>query len=87
HQFLREAPIVELPDGSAPARYGFIHSLYQNVLYQSMAEARRSRLHLMMGEQGGGAATPPTPPTQEDSQRRRSTAGSFYHRFNEPFHS
>jgi DNA-binding winged helix-turn-helix (wHTH) protein/predicted ATPase len=52
HQFLREAPIVELPDGAAPARYGFMHSLYQNVLYQRMAEARRSRLHLMMGEQG-----------------------------------
>jgi len=56
HQFLREAPIVELPDGSAPARYGFMHSLYQNVLYQRMAEARRSRLRLMMGEQGVGAA-------------------------------
>src|SRR5262249_25524392 len=52
HQFLREAPIVELPDGAAPARYGFMHSLYQNVLYQSVAEARRSRLHLIMGERG-----------------------------------
>jgi len=56
HQFLREAPIVEMPDGSAPARYGFMHSLYQNVLYQRMAEARRSRLRLMMGGQGVGAA-------------------------------
>src|SRR5262245_51371719 len=41
HHFLREAHIVELPDGAAPARYGFMHSLYQNVFYQRMAEARR----------------------------------------------
>jgi DNA-binding winged helix-turn-helix (wHTH) protein/predicted ATPase len=52
HQFLREAPVVELPDGTTPARYGFMHSLYQNVLYQRVAEARRARLHLMMGERG-----------------------------------
>ena len=32
-QFLRSGGIEEWPDGTMGGRYGFIHALYQNVLY------------------------------------------------------
>ncbi|HEX2491327.1 MAG TPA: AAA family ATPase, partial [Blastocatellia bacterium] len=51
-QFLHEVGMIELPNGAAPARYGFMHSLYQNVIYRHVAETRRVRLHLLMGERG-----------------------------------
>ncbi|MGH9843627.1 MAG: ATP-binding protein, partial [Blastocatellia bacterium] len=51
-QFLQAAGVSVLPDGGLTARYSFMHSLYQNVLYQQVGEARRVRLHLAMGEQG-----------------------------------
>ena len=51
-QLLHEVGMIELPDGAAPARYGFMHSLYQNVLYRRVAEARRVRLHALIGEHG-----------------------------------
>ncbi len=52
HQFLQAVGVSELPDGRVTARYSFMHSLYQNILYQQVGEARRVRLHLLMGEQG-----------------------------------
>src|SRR5215470_10233676 len=52
HQFLHAVGVIELPDGRLTARYRFMHALYQNVLYQQATEARRARLHLMMGERG-----------------------------------
>jgi tetratricopeptide (TPR) repeat protein len=53
-QFLRSAGISEFPDGTVSARYQFIHTLYQNVLYERIAAGRRMRLHLntaMRGEE------------------------------------
>jgi DNA-binding winged helix-turn-helix (wHTH) protein/tetratricopeptide (TPR) repeat protein len=51
-QFLHEVGMIELPNGAASARYGFMHSLYQNVIYRHVAETRRVRLHLLMGDRG-----------------------------------
>jgi len=49
-QFLRLAETVAWPDGTITGRYEFIHALYQNVVYQQMAAARRVRLHQRIGE-------------------------------------
>jgi predicted ATPase len=48
--FLEEKGIAEWPDGTVSGRYGFRHALYQNVLYDRIAEARRVRLHRAIGE-------------------------------------
>jgi predicted ATPase len=40
-QFLRLHGIEILPDQSVTARYRFIHALYQQVLYEHIAEVRR----------------------------------------------
>jgi DNA-binding winged helix-turn-helix (wHTH) protein/tetratricopeptide (TPR) repeat protein len=48
--FLVERGIIEWPDGTVSGRYAFRHALYQNVLYQRIAEARRIRLHRLIGE-------------------------------------
>lgn len=48
--FLEEKGIAEWPDGTVSGRYGFRHALYQNVLYERIAEARRVRLHRLIGE-------------------------------------
>ena len=50
--FLRTHGIGEFPDGSISGRYGFIHSLYVNTLYQRIPAARRAKLHKDMAEQG-----------------------------------
>jgi predicted ATPase len=49
-QFLRERGTSEWPDGTVAARYGFVHALYQEVLYEQLATSRRSRLHRQIGE-------------------------------------
>lgn len=49
-QFLRPAGVGEWRDGTAMARYGFIHALYQNVLYERVTVARRRRFHQRIGE-------------------------------------
>jgi predicted ATPase len=48
--FLEERGIAEWPDGTISGRYAFRHALYQNVLYERIAEARRVRLHRLIGE-------------------------------------
>jgi predicted ATPase len=48
--FLQESGIAEWPDGTVSGRYVFRHALYQNVLYERIAEARRVRLHRLIGE-------------------------------------
>jgi predicted ATPase len=48
--FLEERGIAEWPDGAMSGCYGFRHALYQNVLYDRIAEARRVRLHRLIGE-------------------------------------
>ncbi len=49
-QFLRASGMVEWPDGTVSSRYSFVHVLYQNVLYERVPEARRVRLHRLIGE-------------------------------------
>jgi len=50
HRFLRPRGAEEWPDGTVAARFGFGHHLVQEVLYEGIPPARRSRLHLQMGE-------------------------------------
>src|SRR5262249_41142769 len=52
HQFLRATGVSTLPNGIVTARYGFIHALYQEVLYRRVAVGRRVRLHQLIGERG-----------------------------------
>jgi DNA-binding winged helix-turn-helix (wHTH) protein/predicted ATPase len=49
-QFLRTCEPAEWPDGTMAARYQFLHTLYQEVLYEHIPAARRSRLHRLLGE-------------------------------------
>ena len=49
-QFLRAQGTSEWPDGTIAARYGFVHALYQEVLYEQISATRRSRLHRQIGE-------------------------------------
>jgi predicted ATPase len=48
--FLQAIGLVEWPDGTVSGRYRFHHGLYQNVLYEQIGEARRTRLHALIGE-------------------------------------
>jgi DNA-binding winged helix-turn-helix (wHTH) protein/predicted ATPase len=50
-QFIQDSGVQVLPNGSAVSRYGFIHALYQNVLYERISPFRRVQLHLRIGEQ------------------------------------
>ena len=55
---IAETGIAEWPDGSISGRYRFLHALYRHVLYESIAESRRIRLHRAIGlreESGYGA--------------------------------
>ena len=49
-QFIQDSGVQELPNGEAVTRYGFIHALYQNVLYERVSESRRVQLHRRIGE-------------------------------------
>jgi tetratricopeptide (TPR) repeat protein len=57
-QFVRAAGLAEWPDGTVGGSYRFIHALYQNVLYERVAEARRVRLHRRIGERKEAAYGP-----------------------------
>ena len=50
-QFIQDCGVQELPNGEAVTRYGFIHALYQNVLYERVSASRRVQLHRRIGEQ------------------------------------
>jgi len=54
-QFLRARGAEVLADGTVTGRYGFLHALYQQVLYERVAAARRVRLHRRIGEWEEGA--------------------------------
>jgi predicted ATPase len=41
HQFIKDCGVQELPNGEAATRYGFIHALYQNVLYERVSASKR----------------------------------------------
>jgi DNA-binding winged helix-turn-helix (wHTH) protein/predicted ATPase len=49
-QFIRDCGVQELPNGEAVTRYGFIHALYQNVLYERLSTSRRVQLHRSIAE-------------------------------------
>ncbi len=49
-QFLHANGVSEWPDGTAVARYRFLHALYQNVLYEQVSVGRRIGLHRQVGE-------------------------------------
>jgi tetratricopeptide (TPR) repeat protein len=44
HAFVRRLGEEEMPDGSLTLRYGFVHALYQNALYETLTPARRTKL-------------------------------------------
>jgi DNA-binding winged helix-turn-helix (wHTH) protein/predicted ATPase len=55
---LRSCDVEQWPDGTVSASYRFIHGFYQHVLYEQMGEARRVRMHRLIGkrkEAGYGA--------------------------------
>jgi len=49
-QFLQARGTEEWPDGIVAARYGFIHALYQNVLYERVTVGQRINLHRRIAE-------------------------------------
>ena len=49
-QFIRARGTQTLADGTIVGRYGFLHALYQHVLYERLAAMRRLRLHRRIGE-------------------------------------
>lgn len=48
-QFISVRGSLRWPDGTSAGDYGFIHALYQNVLYFRVAPGRRVRLHQRIG--------------------------------------
>jgi hypothetical protein len=44
------AGMTEWPNGAVSGSYAFVHALYQEVLYQQLAPARRSNTHRRVGE-------------------------------------
>jgi DNA-binding winged helix-turn-helix (wHTH) protein/predicted ATPase len=51
-QFIHDCGVQVLPNGETVGRYGFIHALYQNVLYERVSPSRRVELHRRIGERG-----------------------------------
>jgi DNA-binding winged helix-turn-helix (wHTH) protein/tetratricopeptide (TPR) repeat protein len=49
-QFIRAAGIQEIGEEGVSAHYEFQHSLHRQVIYQSLSEVSRSRLHRLLGE-------------------------------------
>jgi DNA-binding winged helix-turn-helix (wHTH) protein/predicted ATPase len=49
-RWLRSSGHSVWPDGTVSARYGFIHALYQEAVYNRITAARRLRLHRRIGE-------------------------------------
>ncbi len=48
--FLRSHGTREWPDRTVATRYGFVHALHRNTLYQRLSPARRRELHQAIGE-------------------------------------
>jgi len=51
-QYIQECGVQELPNGEVVTRFGFVHAVYQNVLYDRIPAARRVRLHRLIAERG-----------------------------------
>ena len=50
HEFVRQLREVELPAGVLTVRYRFVHVLYQNALYASLAPTRKTALSAAVAE-------------------------------------
>src|SRR5215472_9431166 len=48
--FLRASGTAEWPDGTVASRYGFLHALYQEVVYHRLTARQRQWLHQRIGE-------------------------------------
>ena len=48
-QFIQDRGVHIQPNGEAVSRFGFIHALYQNVLYERLPASRRVQLHRRIG--------------------------------------
>jgi predicted ATPase len=44
HRFLEPTGVCESPNGMVTARYAFVHTLYQNALYERIGALRRMRM-------------------------------------------
>ena len=51
-QYIQECGMQELPNGDVVTRFGFVHAVYQNVLYDRLPAARRVKLHRLIAERG-----------------------------------
>src|SRR5215213_10438242 len=51
-QYIHECGMQELPNGDVVTRFGFVHAVYQNVLYDRLPAARRVKLHRLIAERG-----------------------------------
>src|SRR6185503_15649901 len=51
-QYIKECGVLELPNGEVVTRFGFVHALYQNVLYERLPVGRRVRIHRLIAERG-----------------------------------
>ena len=51
-QYIQECGVQELPNGEVVTRFGFVHALYQNVLYDRLPAARRVKLHRLIADRG-----------------------------------
>jgi DNA-binding winged helix-turn-helix (wHTH) protein/predicted ATPase len=49
-QFIQDLGAQQLSNGQTATRYGFIHALYQNVLYDRLSASRRAQVHQRIGE-------------------------------------
>jgi len=49
HLFLRSTGVAEWPDATVAARYGFLHALHQQVVYERVPAGRRGGLHRRIG--------------------------------------
>lgn len=54
-QFVHAMGVETWPDATIATRYGFLHTLYQEVLYERLAAGRRLRLHQRIGLHKEGA--------------------------------
>jgi DNA-binding winged helix-turn-helix (wHTH) protein/predicted ATPase len=57
-QFIHARGTEALADETLTGRYGFLHALYHQVLYERVAAARRVRLHRRIGEWGEASFGP-----------------------------
>ena len=48
-QFVEARGAVDWPDGTVTARYGFLHALYREILYEQVPASRRVRWHRQIG--------------------------------------